>query len=101
MEKKSKDKMVINNILEVNWRDMIRVDIPDNIPRNNPILEARRKRLDDLARKEELKYQEFQRSLQQREPEESEENIESPTSFAFRYTHYIVSAYELAKFLLN
>jgi hypothetical protein len=90
--------MDIDNLLEIPLRDMIRVDYRDNIPRNNPILEARRKRLDELSRSEELKYQEFQRSLQSREPEESQE---SPTSLAVRYTHYIYAAYELAKFLLN
>lgn len=74
---------------QLKWQDMIRVDVPENIPGENPILESRRRRLDELAQEEERKYR---KSL---EPQES------PVSKSIWYTHYIYSAYELLKYLLN
>lgn len=44
MGKRLRDKMQSLDLLKVNWRDMIRVDVSEHIPRDNPTLEARRKR---------------------------------------------------------
>lgn len=89
MEKKLKDKMVIKN-----WQDVIGVnypDIPEEIPGylTNRDLEARRKRLNELAI---LEYRKFQKSIQSQEP--SKTNIS-------RWLHYTYSGYEIMKYLLN
>lgn len=76
------------DLATIKFQDLIRVDYTDIIPRNNLILEARRKRLDDLA-KEERKYQKY---LQ---PEEN------PTTRTLRWVYYTYGAYELIRCLLN
>lgn len=87
-----------------NWYDVIDLDfpeLPEEIPGyfGNRDLEARRKRLDELSRLEELKEREYQKFLQQ--PEQSSEQTEPPAMNTFRWIHYIYGAYELAKYLLN
>lgn len=77
------------DLATLKWQDMIRVDYPDNIPRNNPLLEARRIRLDRLAEEEERKYQ------------GSQQPTEHPASKTLRWTHYTYGAYELIRYLLN
>lgn len=71
------------------WQDLIRVDYTDNIPRDNPILESRRKRLDELSRLEEREYQKY---LQPQE---------HPATRNLRWIHYTYGAYELIRHLLN
>ena len=77
------------NLSEVKWQELIRVDYTDHIPRENPTLEARRKRLDKLTEDEERKYQKF---LQPQD---------HPATNTIHWIHYTYGAYEFLRYLLN